>query len=145
MVKTIEELDTYPYSGHSVIIGASIHKWQDREYVLRIFSSKEGRAKKEYKKFIEAAIAQGHRPELVGGGLIRSQGGWSEVISMRKRQLDDNSDERILGSDEFVKKITAEAEEQQKRIITGDSVLNKLKERNDQKDMQRGRDKRGGN
>lgn len=128
MVKTIEELDTYPYSGHSVIIGATIHKWQDRGYVLSQFGSKEGRAKKEYKRFVEAGIGQGHRPELIGGGLVRSQGGWSQVISMRRRGVEENSDERILGSGEFVEKIIAEAEEQQSRLITGASVLKKVKE-----------------
>ncbi len=128
MVKTVEELDTYPYSGHSVIIGATSHKWQDRKYVLRLFGSKEGRAKKEYKRFVEGGIGQGHRPELVGGGLVRSQGGWSQVISMRRRGVEDNSDERILGSGEFVEKIIAEAEEQQNRLITGVSVLKKVKE-----------------
>ena len=28
-------------------------------------------------------MAQGRRPELVGGGLIRSLGGWSQVLPLR--------------------------------------------------------------
>lgn len=35
VAKTVDELDAYPFSGHSVIIGKIRHKWQDREYVLR--------------------------------------------------------------------------------------------------------------
>ncbi|HWQ26211.1 MAG TPA: hypothetical protein VN367_05445, partial [Chlorobaculum sp.] len=50
-------------------------------------------------------------PELTGGGLIRSTGGWSEVRSLRKRSEKQFSDERILGSGEFVKEILKEAEE----------------------------------
>src|SRR3990172_1092776 len=107
MVKSIEELDEYPYSGHSVLIGKRGHKRQDRDYVLREFGSKEGSAKKEYRKFMEAGMGQGRRPELVGGGLIRSQGGWSQVISMRRRRDAEKSDERILGSGDFVEKIVA--------------------------------------
>lgn len=128
VAETLDELDAYPYSGHSVIIGKIGHKWQDRDYVLRLFGNKEGRAKKEYRKFIEAGIGQGHRPELVGGGLVRSQGGWSQVISMRRRRDAEKSDERILGSGDFVEKIVAEAEERQNRLLTGASALRKVEE-----------------
>ena len=128
VAKTLEDLDAYPYSGHCVIIGKIRHKWQDRDYVLRRFGDKEGLAKKEYRKFIEAAIGQGQRPELVGGGLIRSQGGWSQVISMRRRKDAEISDERILGSGDFVERIVAEAEERQNRVLTGASALSKVKE-----------------
>jgi putative transposase len=128
MVKTLDELDAYLYSGHSVIIGKKCHKWQDRDYVLRLFGAKEGKAKKEYRIFLEAGIEQGQRPELVGGGLVRSQGGWSQVISMRKRGEIENSDDRILGSGDFVAKIVAEAEERQNRLLTGASTLRKVKE-----------------
>ena len=58
VAKTLEELDAYPYSGHSVIIGKVGHTWQDREYVLRLFSNREGRSKREYRKFVEAALAR---------------------------------------------------------------------------------------
>ena len=43
-------------------------------------------------------------------GLIRFMGGWSVVKSMRKGGERELSDERILGSGEFVKKIIDEAE-----------------------------------
>lgn len=128
VAKTLDELDVYPYSGHSVIIGKIGHKWQDRDYVLRLFNVKEGRAKKEYRIFVEAGIGQGHRPELVGGGLVRSQGGWSQVISMRRRREAEKSDERILGSGDFVERIVAEAEERQNRLLTGASALEKVDE-----------------
>jgi len=128
VAKTLDELDAYPYSGHSIIMGKIGHKWQDREYVLRLFGDKEGRAKKEYKIFVETGIGQGRRPELVGGGLIRSQGGWSQVISMRRRKGAEKSDERILGSGDFVGKIVAEAEERQNRLLTGASALSKVEE-----------------
>jgi hypothetical protein len=46
--------------------------------------------------YAEKGIAQGRRPELVGGGLIRSAGGWSLVKAMRRAQDHMKSDERIL-------------------------------------------------
>jgi chromosomal replication initiation ATPase DnaA len=49
---------------------------------------------------------------LVGGGLIRSLGGWSEVRKMgRKEDLRLKGDERILGDSDFVNTILSEAGE----------------------------------
>jgi len=128
VAETLEELAAYPYSGHSVIIGKIRHKWQDRDYVLSLFGDKEGRAKKQYRIFVEEGISQGKRPELIGGGLIRSQGGWSQVLSMRRRKVAEKSDERILGSGDFVERIVAEAEERQDRQLSGASALSKVNE-----------------
>jgi len=56
-------------------------------------------------------IAQSRRPELVGGGLIRSAGGWSAVKVMRRAQDHLKSDERILGDGEFTQYVLDEAKE----------------------------------
>jgi len=54
LVSTLDELDKYPYCGHSVLMGKSAQQWQDRDYVLKQFGRTEGRAKKEYRSFVEA-------------------------------------------------------------------------------------------
>jgi hypothetical protein len=56
------------------------------------------------------AINQGRRPELVGGGLVRSLGGWSAVKAMRRSGNRELSDDRILGSGKYVERIIKEAE-----------------------------------
>jgi putative transposase len=61
--------------------------------------------------YAEKGIAQGRRPELVGGGLIRSAGGWSLVKAMRRAQDHMKSDERILGDGEFTQLVLDEARE----------------------------------
>ncbi len=109
-VKGLAELDIYKFSGHSVLMGKARNEWQDRDYVLNWFGKKEGEAKRAYREFVKGGIAEGNRPELVGGGLIRSLGGWSEVLSMRKRGVRELTDERILGSGDFVQSILDEAE-----------------------------------
>jgi len=43
-----------------------------------------GAARKAYRSYVEKGIALGKRPELTGGGLIRSLGGWDDV---KKRRL----------------------------------------------------------
>ena len=54
------------------------------------------------------------RPDLVGGGLIRSVGGWSEVLSLRRAKERVFTDERILGRGDFVETILRGADERLK-------------------------------
>ena len=83
-VKSQTEFDKYPYSGHSALMGKVKREFQDTDYVLRLFGEKLPAARKAYRAYVEKGIAQGRRPELVGGGLIRSAGGWSVVKAMRR-------------------------------------------------------------
>ncbi len=72
------EFDKYPYSRHSALMGKVKREFQDTGYVLMLFGVKLPAARKAYRAYVEKGIAQGCRPELVGGGLIRSTGGWSD-------------------------------------------------------------------
>jgi len=110
LVKNFSQLDRYRWSGHSVVMGKVSHDWQDRDYVLEWFGKTEGKAVKAYREHVQKGIDQGRRPELVGGGLIRSMGGWSAVKAMRRSGERELSDARILGSGEFVEQMIKEAE-----------------------------------
>jgi REP element-mobilizing transposase RayT len=110
LVKSLAELDRYRWSGHSVLMGKIKNDWQDRDYILKWFDKKEGQARIAYRNYVKKAIAEGRRPELVGEGLIRSQGGWSAVKAMRRSGERELSDDRILGNGEFVERIIKEAE-----------------------------------
>lgn len=59
--------------------------------------------------------ALGRRPDLIGGGLIRSANGWENVLSLRKDGIFQKSDERILGDSGFVESVLAEADEKVER------------------------------
>ena len=82
IVENLAKLDRYRYCGHSVLMGKVKNDWQDRDYVFKWFGTKEGAAKRNYRQFVKKGIAFGRCPELVGGGLIKSQGGWSAVKAM---------------------------------------------------------------
>ncbi len=113
IVKDIQQLNQYPYSGHSALMGKAKYEWQDTKYVLAYFGKTLKKAKKEYLEYVNEGIDQGRKPELVGGGLIRSLGGWAEVKTMRFNKNDRiKSDERILGDSEFVMQVIAEADEE---------------------------------
>jgi putative transposase len=78
---------------------------------LRLFGKKIVAARRAYRAYVKKGIAQGRRPELVGGGLIRSAGGWSMVKAMRRTQDHMKSDERILGDGDFTQSVLDEAKE----------------------------------
>ncbi len=91
-------------------MGRVHHDWQDRQYVLAWFGRGEAEALRAYRTYMAEGIAQGRRPELIGGGMVRSLGGWAEVRSMRRRQAAIQGDERVLGSGDFVVRLLEEAE-----------------------------------
>ncbi len=117
IVKTLEELDKYPWSGHSVMMGNSRRTWMDPEYVLAQFGENRRVAKKAYRRFIEEGMTIKQSKELTGGGLVRSYGGWSQVEAMRRRGQKEEFDERILGGGEFVQAVLKEAEDRQVRQL----------------------------
>jgi REP element-mobilizing transposase RayT len=110
MVKTLEELDRYPWSGHSAVMGKKTHDWMDVSYVLRQFGGRKSAARAAYRSFIKEGVAQGRVPELTGGGLVRSKGGWSKVESARRKGNREEYDERILGSGDFVNAVFKDLE-----------------------------------
>jgi hypothetical protein len=89
--------------------------WMDTDYVLLQFNDTKRKARNAYRKFVGEGIALGRSTELTGGGLIRSKGGWSSVVSARRRGDREEYDERILGSGDFVNEIFKESEKKQLR------------------------------
>ena len=111
VVQSLEELERYRWSGHGVIVGKVQRDWQEKEYVLDQFGRGEKQSIRAYRKFMEEGKGIGSRPELVGGGLVRSLGGWSKVLSVRSRGEEIENDSRILGSGDFVQAVMRDAEE----------------------------------
>ncbi len=103
-------LDRYPWTGHSALLGTVARPWQDTRTILRQFGPTPPRAKRAYRIFVGAGLLQGRRPELQGGGLIRSLGGWAAVATLRRGREAYAGDERILGSPDFVDQLRREAE-----------------------------------
>ena len=127
LVDSLGRLDHYKWCGHGVVLGRMRNNWQDRDYVLQWFGKKEGEARKAYREFVKGGVDQGRRPELVGGGLIRSMGGWSVVKAMRRLGVREKGDERILGSGEFVEQLLEEAGQEIKHQIPTDDLVERAK------------------
>ncbi len=105
LVKHLAEMDRYAFCGHSTIMGHKDRSWQDTNYILKMFATKTNLARKRYREFVKNGIARGRRPDLVGGGLIRSLGGWQAVKTVRSKGERIKGDERILGDSEFVTEV----------------------------------------
>jgi len=129
LAESLEDLERYPWGGHAVVMNRIRHEWQDRNYVLGYFGKRESSALQAYREFVAEESGRGRQPELTGGGLIRSIGGWSEVKSLRKRQEKQFSDERILGSGEFVKEILDDVEESVKERLPATAAATEAGER----------------
>ena len=111
IVVKFKDLAKYPYSGHSALVGKLQNEFQDVEYVLKQFGDKMSEARQNYREFVRKRIELGNRPELVGGGLLRSSGGWGVLKAMSKARIHLKGDERILGESDFVKEVLSGQEE----------------------------------
>lgn len=121
-------LGRYPWCGHSVIVGKVRYPWQDRQHVLSWFGERESDALVAYRRFIQDGIAQGRRPELVGGGLIRSLGGWAEVKAVRSRVEGVVADPRILGAGPFVEQLLSRDEGRLRRTTASAARVSEIEE-----------------
>jgi putative transposase len=79
IVPDLKTLSAFAYCGHSRIMGNESSEWQDVDKVLGLFGKRKDRARKQYEAFVEKGISEGKKPELTGGGLVRSAGGWQEL------------------------------------------------------------------
>jgi len=112
LVDNMVELDYYNYSGHSSIMGTMKDStWLKSEDVLILFGKRRNSARRAYRTFVERGITQGRRPELTGGGLIRSAGGWERIKYLRREGVYQRSDERILGDGNFVDQALEQSKE----------------------------------
>jgi REP element-mobilizing transposase RayT len=108
LVPNLAALQRYPYCGHSAVLEKRSRPWQDVGYVLGTFGQTLGKGKRAYLAYMADGAEQGRREELIGGGLIRSLGGWTEVKRHRGHGWAHfKSDERILGDSDFVEETLA--------------------------------------
>ena len=126
LVDSLVKLNSYRWAGHSALMGTVARDWQDQRTVLACFGPDLEKARKGYERFVSEGIALGSRPELVGGGLVKSHGDWSQVVSLRRKGESVSSDARILGGSDFVDRLLSEAEKKEKetlRLFPGKSDL----------------------
>ena len=119
LVEGLAGLEGYRYCGHGAVLGKREIAWQDVDSVLGYFGRVRGLARKQYREYVTQGKEMGQRPDLIGGGLIRSLGGWARVKELRRGGERLKADERILGRGPFVEealKISGEEYERRERL-----------------------------
>ena len=104
-VRTLDALDGYPWTGHSALMGRMPRPWQAVGEVLGQFGQRLRVARRRYREYVAEGLARGRRPDLQGGGLRRSVGGWEVVQELRRGREHGMADERVLGSGNFVEEV----------------------------------------
>jgi len=69
-------------------MGKRKYPWQDIDSELKLLGKSQYAARKEYRDFVEKGMGRGRNPEMTGGGLLRSIGGWGLLKSMRRKTRD---------------------------------------------------------
>ena len=85
------------------MLGRRTCEWQDGAYALSFFGNPAS-----YLEFVGKGLDQGRRNDLIGGGVMRSYGGWTEV---KNSPVLVKGDERILGDASFVMGILSDAQQ----------------------------------
>jgi len=112
LVPDLPALARYEFCGHGVLLGQFACPFQDDGYILNFFGKTLDTARRRYREFVAAGAQQGRRPELVGGGMVRSLGGWTRAASVRQKGMARiKSDQRILGDSSFVQSVLDQAGE----------------------------------
>ncbi|HDP80174.1 MAG TPA: hypothetical protein ENN21_04960 [Spirochaetes bacterium] len=109
LVADLNELERYAWCGHGVLMNRRGAEWQDCEYVLSRFGRTGTTARRRYRNFLAQGVKQGGLLEMEGARLARSGGGWFEVRSLRREDEGEFADDRILGTDDFTRRVLREA------------------------------------
>jgi REP element-mobilizing transposase RayT len=133
VVKDLKALKQYQWCGHGVLMGKAEAGFQDTAYILKLFGQSFRQARRAYESLVSKGVEPGKRPDLVGGGLLRSVGGWAALKGFRDIGVRIKGDERLLGSSDFVERVLKRADEHleekyrlQSSVISLPAVIEKV-------------------
>ncbi len=95
LVSTLDDLDAYPWCGHSVLMRRNEMSGQSTAEVLLRFGTAIPSATANYRTFIQDGIKMGRRDELVGIGILKGNRALEQELQ----------DSRILGAGDFVDQV----------------------------------------
>lgn len=114
LVSSFDDLSGFQYCGHGCILGCNreLESWMPVKDLLDRFGDNLGQSRSAYRQYVLDGVAMGRRPDLTGGGLLKSIGGWRELRSASEADIFYENDERILGGSDFVKCVLRAAEDE---------------------------------
>jgi len=115
LVGNLKELGAFRYSGHQALLGIDSPSWEETGEILSRFGQDIVVARQRYESYMAEGVTMGNRPDLIGGGLLRSSGGWEHTKLASRFGEHLKSDERILGDSDFVEQVLGLAQERMER------------------------------
>jgi REP element-mobilizing transposase RayT len=107
LLSGVEELEGWPWAGHSALLGRLPRSWQAVQPILDRFGKTKRVAREAYRRFVAEGLMKGNEVDLAGGGLRRSRGVWQKCFGSIRGREKWAFDERVLGSGEFVERVLA--------------------------------------
>jgi putative transposase len=95
VISTIDELDTYPWTGHRSLVGDGAPSWQSVAAVLSCYGADVAGARVAYRRFVADGIGRSDH-ELDGGACIRRGNRWQVVDQLRRAREAWAPAERVL-------------------------------------------------
>ncbi len=95
IVQDLAALDSYPWSGHSVIMRRSVMEGQLVDEALAFFGKRMREARERYRQFVADGVAMGKREELSG----------RRKMSNLEELGEEPYDARVLGSRDFIEEL----------------------------------------
>jgi putative transposase len=102
LVNDLADLDHYPWSGHSVIMGKGTLEGQTTAEVLSMFADRSVEALTRYRRFVADGIPMGKREDLGGRRRLSRE--------MLEELNGEPYDPRILGGGDFVRELRMRSE-----------------------------------
>lgn len=103
VVRDLDELASFPWTGHATILGTRDRPWQTTATVLGQFGGERSVAMQRYLLFVAEGQGLARQPELELGRLVRRTADGVSLENEHRRGRERwCEDERVLGSDTFV-------------------------------------------
>lgn len=120
VVADLAALDSYPWAGHSIIMGKGDMAGQVADEVLAYFGKRKKEAREKYRQFVADGVALGKRLELGSGRRISK--------SALEELGDEPYDARVLGSGEFIRELQhrQELEAQLPQVMELKSIVDRV-------------------
>ena len=86
-----------PWTGPRALLGTLPRPGPDTQRILPQVGPPRRRAKSAYRTFVAEGLPRGRRPDLQGGGCVRSLAGWAAGAALRRGREGSAADDRGLG------------------------------------------------
>ena len=103
ILKSLSELDRYPWTGHAGLLGKHRQPWQETEELLSLFDPRLDIARSQYREFVEEGLRGGRTSRIYRVAGLSAAIAAGKLLPFPEKNMSWRiGDERILGDSGFV-------------------------------------------